>query len=169
MVFASIPVWSVIRLAARPVGAASRSHAPLGGEDAQDGVEQRRLADAGPPVMTAAFERRTVSIAARWDAANVFPVFFSTQGTAFAMSIVGQGGDPLERASRRSAMPRSARCRPRRNTQGRSSIASVTTSPSASSSVSALRTMRSSTSSNVTVSLTSSSTGRPQWPSSIAS
>ena len=36
-------------------------------------------------------------------------VFFSTQGTAFSMSILGQGGDPLERAWRRSAMPRSAR------------------------------------------------------------
>ena len=34
-------------MAARPVGAASRSFDPLGGENAQDGVEQRRLADAG--------------------------------------------------------------------------------------------------------------------------
>ena len=46
MVLASKPVVSVIRLAARPVGAQSSSVDVLGGEDAQDGLDDGRLADA---------------------------------------------------------------------------------------------------------------------------
>ncbi|GLI95533.1 hypothetical protein LMG27198_45250 [Methylocystis echinoides] len=47
------------------------------------------LPTPGPPVTTATFEARTVSTAARCEAANVFPVRASTQGMAFAASIVG--------------------------------------------------------------------------------
>ena len=46
MVLASIPVCSVMRLAARPVGAASRTRDALGDQHAQDRVEQGGLADA---------------------------------------------------------------------------------------------------------------------------
>ena len=48
----------------------------------------------GPPVTTAIFDRRTIAIAARCDAANVLPVFFSTHGIALSASISGHGGAP---------------------------------------------------------------------------
>src|SRR6266566_278858 len=47
MVLASKPVASVMRLAARPVGAQRRSPTPLGGENAQNAFDDRGLADAG--------------------------------------------------------------------------------------------------------------------------
>ena len=48
MVLASSPVDSVRRLAARPVGAHSRTLGPLGPQDAQDAVDHRGLAHPGP-------------------------------------------------------------------------------------------------------------------------
>ena len=48
MVLASKPVASVMRLAARPVGAHSRMLGALRREDAQDGFDDGGLADAGP-------------------------------------------------------------------------------------------------------------------------
>ena len=48
MVFASKPVASVMRLAARPVGAQSSRLDALGREDAQDRVDDRGLADPRP-------------------------------------------------------------------------------------------------------------------------
>src|ERR1700692_4280650 len=48
MVLASNPVASVMRLAARPVGAHSNRLTPFSGEDAQDRVDDGRLAYPGP-------------------------------------------------------------------------------------------------------------------------
>ena len=132
MVFASIPVCSVMRLAARPVGAASKSSYPLGGENTQDGVEQRRLANAGTASDDGDLRAQHNLDRGALRCGQCLPVFFSTQGTALSTSIsamaatLGQGLKALGDAAL-------GEIEPRRNTQGRSSIVSATTSPSASS------------------------------------
>ena len=66
----------------------------LGGENAQDSVKQRRLADAGTASDHSSLAPSAISSAARCEAASVLPVFFSTQGAALSASIAGHGGRP---------------------------------------------------------------------------
>ena len=75
IVLASKPVCSVMRLAARPVGAASATCTPLA-------IRMRRIVSSvevlptpGPPVMTATLEASTSFTASRCDADSVLPVF----------------------------------------------------------------------------------------------
>ena len=94
MVFASMPVCSVIRLAARPVGAPSRIFTPLAARIRRIASSSVVLPTPGPPVITATLARSAIAIAARCEAASVLPVFFSTQGMAFSASIAAHGGEP---------------------------------------------------------------------------
>ena len=80
MVLASIPVCSVMRLAARPVGAASRIFTPLAARMRRMASSSVVLPTPGPPVITATFAPSAISSAARCEAASVLPVFFSTHG-----------------------------------------------------------------------------------------
>lgn len=82
---------------------------------------------------------------------------------------LGQVGRPAARVRSRSAMACSARYKPERKMQRRSATVSATTVPSCSSSSSAVMIRPDGTSISAAVSLTSSSSGKPQWPSSIAS
>ena len=75
------------------------------------------LPTPGPPVMTSTLEASARRTASRWLSARVRPVFSSTQGIALSASIAGQGGAPAAKRSSRSAISRSARCRPARKTQ----------------------------------------------------
>jgi hypothetical protein len=59
--------------------------------------------------------RRT---AATWLSASARPTCFSTHGKALSGSIRGYGSVPFANRVSRSAMVRSARCRPARNTHG---------------------------------------------------
>jgi len=72
MLFASKPVVSVSRLAARPVGAHSRHFTPLGRRVI--GIEFTSAVLPGPPVMTTTRFDRTVFRASRWLWASVLPV-----------------------------------------------------------------------------------------------
>ena len=109
IVFASMPVASVMRLAARPVGAQSSILTPLAARISQDRVDDRRLADAG-----AAGDDQRLALSARpiasfCVAASCKPVRLSTQAIAFVRVDVRPGqraaGDPVSR----SAMACSAR------------------------------------------------------------
>jgi exodeoxyribonuclease V alpha subunit len=88
---------------------------------------------------------------------------------AYATTMGGQGGPGDRRTRNRSAMLCSARYRPARNTQRRPSSRSATTSPASSSSCNAVAIRSSETSSNLAVEVVSSSVGKPQCPSFIAS
>ena len=57
MVFASMPVVSLMRLAARPVGAQRRSFAPLAERMRRIELTMVVLPTPGPPVMTSTLER----------------------------------------------------------------------------------------------------------------
>ena len=127
------------------------------------------LPTPGPPVITSTLARSASRTAACWLAARVRPVRASTQGMALSASIAGQGRRPASRVRSRSAMPCSARYSPARNTQGRPSTVSATTSPASSSSASASSINAGGTSISLAVRSASSSAGRPQCPSSIAS
>ena len=89
MVFASIPVVSVRRFAARPVGAHNRHFTFLARRINRIEFTNVVLPTPGPPVMTATRLVRTVFNASRWLGARVFPVFVSHQATAFSKSIFG--------------------------------------------------------------------------------
>jgi hypothetical protein len=89
MVFASSPVVSVSRFAARPVGAHSRHFTFLALRMRRIEFTRVVLPTPGPPVMMAARLVRTVFNASRWLGASVFPVCFSTQVAAFSKLIFG--------------------------------------------------------------------------------
>ena len=93
----------------------------------------------------------------------------STHGKALSGSIQGQGSLAFASRVNRSAMVRSARCKPARNTHGVSPTWSAITVPSSSSSSRAVRMSSCETSSSFSASGTSSSAGKPQCPSSMAS
>jgi len=84
----------------------------LAGEDAQNGFDDGGLADAGPPVITSTLDIKASRIAATWlrqgraTHASACPDRSMTKATAICQSLS------------RSAMLRSARYRPARNTQG---------------------------------------------------
>ena len=168
-VFASKPVASLIRFAARPVGAHSSMSTPLAHRMRRIALTSVVLPTPGPPVITETFEASAVRTASAWPGARASPVLRSTQGSALSGSIRGHEGSPAAMSSMRPAIERSARCRPPRKMQGVSSTVSATTAPSASSRSSAVRISPAGTSSSFAASGPSSSSGRAQWPSSIAS
>ena len=94
MVFASRPVLSLSRLAARPVGAASAISMPLAPSTLRIELISVVLPTPGPPVMTRTLESRASRSAARWLSASVMPALASTHGMAFAGSMCGQGSAP---------------------------------------------------------------------------
>src|SRR5262245_34063065 len=163
------PVASLMRLAARPVGAQSKSLTPLAARMRRIALTMVVLPTPGPPVMTRTLDMSASRIAATWLSARIIPMRFSTHGNALSGSIHGQGSVPFTSRVSRSAMLHSARCRPARNTQGISPIRSAMTVPSVNSRSSAVRTSSPGTSSSFSASGTSSSVGSPQWPSSMAS
>ena len=88
MVLASNPVASVMRFAARPVGAqSSRLTFPLPTESRRIELTMVVLPTPGPPVMTRTFDIRASRIAVIWLSASDRPVFCSIQGNAFSGSI----------------------------------------------------------------------------------
>ena len=91
---ASNPVASVIRLAARPVGAQSSRVTPLASRMRRMALTMVVLPTPGPPVMTMALEFRVRRTASAWLAANDRPVLPSTQGNALPASMFGQGSLP---------------------------------------------------------------------------
>ena len=127
------------------------------------------LPTPGPPVMTSTLDISARRIAVFWLSASCRPVRCSTQGRALSGSIHGQGSLPFTSRISRSAMARSARYRPARNTHGVSPTLSAMTVPSDSSRSRAVRISSCGTSSNSSASGINSSVGKPQWPSSIAS
>ena len=169
MVLASNPVASVMRLAARPVGAQSRMSVPFAARMRRIALTMVVFPTPGPPVMTSTLDISASRIAVTWLSAKVSPMCFSTHGKALSGSIDGQGSGPFAIRVSRSAMVRSARCRPARNTHGVSPTRSAITAPSCSSRSSAVRMSSFGTSRSLSASGTSSSVGRPQCPSSMAS
>ena len=142
----------------------------LGGQDAQDGVDQRRLAHARSSRDDGGHrgQRQPHRLGlARPPATG--RLCFSTQVSARSKSMSGQGSLPATRSTSRSAIARSACYKPPRNTHGVSATVSATTASSASSSSRAVRSASSGTSSRRAASGPSSSAGSPPWPSSIAS
>ena len=169
IVFASRPVASLRRLAARPVGAQSSTRAPFAARMRRIAVMIVVLPTPGPPVTTRTFETRASRTAIFWLSASSSPVFPSTQGIALSGSIAGHAGRPAPSTLRRSAIACSARCRPPRKRHSVVATVSATTVPAATSCRSALSTRGRGTSSSVSARGTNSSTGNPQWPSSSAS
>ena len=92
MVFASSPVLSDNRLAARPVGAQSATRTCLAIRIFRIELTSVVLPTPGPPVITSTLLERAVRTASRWLAASCRPVRRSTHGIALAASIGGQGG-----------------------------------------------------------------------------
>src|SRR6202046_2106151 len=117
MVFASSPVLSDNRLAARPVGAQSATRAYLAIRLFSIELTRVVLPTPGPPVITSTLLERAIRTASRWLAASCRPVRRSTQGIALAASVGGQAGSADARTRNRSAIVCSARYRPARNTQ----------------------------------------------------
>ena len=156
------PVASLSRLAARPVGAHSTMRTPLAARMRRMALTRVVLPTPGPPVMTVAFDVSARRTASAWLAASDKPVRCSTQDSALPASMSGHGRCPSAMRRNRSAITRSARYRPARNTQSVPATAAATTVPSASSRSSAVRTNSPGTSTNSAASATSSSTGNPQ-------
>ena len=117
-VLASRPVASLIRLAARPVGAASAMAGVLARRICRMVLTSVVLPTPGPPVITSTLARSASRTASRWLSARVIPALRSAQGIACSGSTAGQGGRPARSRRSRSAMPCSARCSPARNTHG---------------------------------------------------
>ena len=109
IVLASNPVASVIRLAARPVGAQSSIRTPLTPRMRRIDLTMVVLPTPGPPVMTSALLVSASRIASRWLSARLRPLRSSTQATALGASIAGQGSLPPAILISRSAMVCSAR------------------------------------------------------------
>jgi hypothetical protein len=78
MVFASKPVASVMRLAARPVGARSTSLTPFAASMGRMALTIVVLPTPGPPVMTRTLDISASRIAATWLSASASSIRFST-------------------------------------------------------------------------------------------
>jgi hypothetical protein len=94
MVFASRPVVSDSRFAARPVGAQRAIATVLASRILCSELTSVVLPTPGPPVITSTFEPSAARMASLWLSASANLVRFSTQGIAFSASIDGQGGVP---------------------------------------------------------------------------
>jgi exodeoxyribonuclease V alpha subunit len=102
-------------------------------------------------------------------ARDVRGIGFKTADTIAARLGIEKTAMIRARAGRRAAMARSARCSPARKTQRRLSTSSETTSPASSSRCNASSTIEAGISSSCSAMGASSSSGSPQWPSSMAS
>ncbi len=169
MVLASRPVVSASRLAARPVGAHSASRTPRTRRTPRIAFISVVLPTPGPPVITRNLDRTASFSASACRAASFMPSRSSIHGMARSASIARHGGCPAQRLRMRAPITRSAACRPARKTHGVPSTLSPTIVPSATSSSSAPAMSDSGTSSSLAAVACSSWSGRPQWPSSIAS
>ncbi len=169
IVFASMPVCSVMRLAARPVGAASVTETSWRVSSLRMVSSSVVLPTPGPPVITETLAARMVASASRCDGASAFPVRASTRGTSLARSILPQGGAPLARSRSRSPMIVSARCRSFRKRCGSPPMVSATRLRAATSASAACSIGPTSPSRRRAASATASSRGSPVWPSSRAS
>ena len=109
IVFASNPVASLIRLAARPVGAQSRMSTSFADRMRRMELTMVVLPTPGPPVITETFEASAVRTASAWPGARARPVLCSTQGSALSGSIRGHEGSPAPISTSRPAIARSAR------------------------------------------------------------
>ena len=97
MVLASKPVASVMRLAARPVGAHSRRLVPLAARMRRMALTMVVLPTPGPPVMTSTLEISASRIAATWLSARARPIRCSTHGNALSGSIQGHGSAAIRK------------------------------------------------------------------------
>src|SRR5262249_33457095 len=109
-------------LGGAPGRSAQQKPCALCGQNAEDGIDERCLADAGP-----AGDDQDLGGERQHDC------------LALSGSIHGQGSLPFLSCSSRSAMPRSALYRPARKTQSLSPTLLATTVPSANSRSSAVR------------------------------
>ena len=107
MVFASSPVLSERRLAARPVGAHSAIERLFAKRIFSSELTRVVLPTPGPPVMTRMLETNAVRRASFWLSASPNLVRVSAQGMALSASIDGQGGVLLASALSFSAISRS--------------------------------------------------------------
>src|SRR6267378_2849198 len=130
-------------------GGAERDRDGLGERDLEDGVDQSRLANAGPAGDYQHLGGESDATASRWLSASASFVRCSTQGIALSASIAGQGGLPTASALSFSAISRSARYKPARKTQRRPSRSSAITAPPSRSRPSAVSTSSAGTSSSV--------------------
>ena len=139
MVLASSPVASVMRLAARPVGAHSRMLMPFAARMRRIALTMVVLPTPGPPVMTSTFDVSASRIAATWLSASARPMRLLDPGQRLVrIDRRARAACRSPGAVSRSAMARSARCRPARKTQGVSPTVSAITAPSCSSRSSAV-------------------------------
>src|SRR5258706_10341549 len=90
MVLASKPVASVMRLAARPVGAQSRSCTLFAARIRRMPLTIVVLPTPGPPVITSVFDISASLMAATWLSARASPMRSSTHGKALSGSIHAQ-------------------------------------------------------------------------------
>ena len=104
MVLASNPVASVIRLAARPVGAQSSRFTPLAARMRRMALTMVVLPTPGPPVITRTFDSRASRMAAIWLSASDRPVLRSIHGSALSGSMDDQGSVPSTKRRSRSAI-----------------------------------------------------------------
>ena len=104
IVFASNPVASLIRLAARPVGAHSRISTPLADRMRRIELTIVVLPTPGPPVMTETLEESAARTASAWPGARASPVLPSAQGRALPGSMSGHGRLPAAIPRRRPAI-----------------------------------------------------------------
>ena len=167
-VLASSPVASVMRLAARPVGAPSSGRTPLAARIVRMARSTVVLPTPGPPVNTTTLCARAVSTACRWLGDNSMASRASTHGIARAASRPSHGGRPDASARSRAATTSSAACSPARRTSGVPSTSARTSVRSASSSARPSSTRSSATESVVAAVWRSWSSGSPQCPSSSA-
>src|SRR6266849_5148300 len=98
MVFASRPVASLNRLAARPVGAQTATDTDFAATIVRMDLVSVVLPTPGPPVITMILLVSATATARRWLVANSTPSLPSTQGMALPASIVGHGGLPVARS-----------------------------------------------------------------------
>ncbi|EJX03134.1 hypothetical protein EVA_08760 [gut metagenome] len=108
MVLASIPVASLIRLAARPVGAASRIRSPMCFKAAMIPWVVVVLPVPGPPVSTITFERMASSMACSCTSSYSIPV--SLDKTFTSISLANKSfSDSRSKVSSRLVVPTSAK------------------------------------------------------------
>ena len=115
MVFASGPAASLRRLAARPVGAHRGDGCALHADDLEERIHQRGFSNA----RTASDDHHLRRVPASMRGVGFRQVGGRSASRPTARpsgSIQGQGSVPFARRISRSAMVRSARCRPARNT-----------------------------------------------------
>jgi hypothetical protein len=169
IVFASSPVDSDNRLAARPVGAHNSAFTCFARRIVSIELTSVVFPTPGPPVMTNSFDERARRIACFWLSASWIASFCSTHGIALSASNAVHGGDPDCKRFTCETMERSALYKGARKTLGTPSTVSATTTSSASSWSIASSMTSCGISSSFTASDTSWLRGKPQWPSPAAS